>query len=430
MNNHCQTFRVHFFALLCLSLPLHAAYAEPEQWSRVSRALKVADSKAAKELSAQDRVILQATLALKSDQPDQALKLLNTANNQDPLVALLEAEAHRREAMQAVQQAGDYAKKLQLQGQLLASADLSRGLGEADARLHSFIDKLDAVNGNPFDILLSGSNMANVFMIDKARNRLYVFEPDHKGGLKKIADEYVVTGSVAGDKKRQGDARTPNGIYRFIQKLEDSELEARYGPVAFPIDYPNELDALHGKDGYGIWMHGYPFDVQRRPPQDTRGCFALSNARLLKMAQYVKLGRSWVIIGENLIFDQNRSKQALLKSVRRDIEAWRSDWASLDVDAYLSHYHHDFRSGKRDLAAWKRHKHRVNTGKTFVDVSFRDMTIIHDPNRWPEGEVVVAEFDQHYRSSNYSDIGRKRLYLARESDNSPWKILLEEGLAR
>lgn len=430
MHNRCKTSRFYFLALLCLNLPLQAAYAEPEQWSRASEALKVADSEAAKELSAQDRVILQATLALKSDKPEQALELLNDANSKDPLVALLEAEAHRREAMQAVEQAGDYAKQLQQQGQLLASADLSRGLGEADARLHSFIDKLDAANGNPFDILLPGSNMANVFMIDKARNRLYVFESDQNGSLKKVADEYVVTGSVAGDKKKQGDARTPNGIYRFTKKLEGKGLEARYGPVAFPIDYPNKLDTLHGKNGYGIWMHGYPFDVQRRPPQDTRGCFALSNARLLKMAQYVKLGQSWVIIGENLVFNQNENKQSLLESVRRDIEAWRNDWTSLDIDAYLSHYHSGFRSGKRDLEAWKRYKHRVNTGKTYVDISFRDMTIVHDPNRWPEGEVVVAEFDQYYRSNNYADIGRKRLYLARDSDNSPWKILLEEGLPR
>ena len=58
------------------------------------------------------------------------------------------------------------------------------------------------------------------------------------------------------------------------------------------------------------------------------------------------------------------------------------------------------------------------------------MTLIHDPNRWPEGEVAVAEFDQYYSSSNYSDRGRKRLYLARESEHSPWKILLEESLSQ
>ena len=430
MNSHYNTVWFYFFGLLCLSMPLNAAYAESEQWAQASMALQAADSKAVKELSAQDRIILQVTLALKSDQPDKALKLLNAVNVEDPLAALLEAEAHRREAMQEVQQAGAYAEKLQQQEQLLASADLNRGLGEADARLHSFMDKLNAVNDNPLDILLPGSDLANVFMVDKARNRLYVFKPDDKGGLQKIADEYVVMGSVAGGKEKQGDARTPNGVYRFIQKLEGKRLEARYGPVAFPIDYPNELDTLHKKYGDGIWMHGYSSDVQRRPPLDTRGCFALPNSRLVKVAQYVKLGRSWVIIGENFVFNQNASKQALLQSIRSDIEVWRSDWTSLDTDAYLSHYHRKFRSGGRDLAAWKRYKHRVNAGKTYVDVSFSDMTLIHDPNRWPEGEVVVAEFNQHYRSSNYSDTGRKRLYLARESDRSPWKIILEESIAR
>jgi hypothetical protein len=146
------------------------------------------------------------------------------------------------------------------------------------------------------------------------------------------------------------------------------------------------------------------------------------------MAKHVKLRHSWVIVGENFVFGQDSRKRQLLDSVKQDIETWRRDWVNLDTAAYLSHYHRRFHSGKRDLAAWKRYKRRVNANKSFVEVGFANMTLIHDPNLWPEGEVVVAEFDQSYRSSNYADKGRKRVYLARAKADQKWEILLEESL--
>ena len=411
-----------------LTVPVLAS-AGPDQLAYASQILKEGSHSAVKKLSHQERTILQATAALKGDHPGEALALLDSAKNRDPLVALLEAEAHRQQAILAMREAGSFGENIG-QEEMLASADLNRGLGEADARLNSFMDKVNEVSGNPIDILLPGPDVENIFMFDKARNRLYVYQPDASGKLKKVADEYVVTGSVAGDKQRQGDGKTPNGIYRFIKKLQGKDLESRYGPVAFPIDYPNELDKLHQKDGYGIWLHGYPLDVLRRPPQDTRGCFSLSNSSLTKVARLVKLKRSWVIAGENFEFDRDSDKQTLLESVQRDIESWKQDWTSLDSEAYLSHYHQQFRSGHRDLKAWKSYKRRINANKAFVEVKFSNFTLMRDPTRWAEGEVVLAEFDQAYRSSNYADQGRKRLYLARDSKTSPWKILLEESLKR
>ncbi|PIP02456.1 MAG: hypothetical protein COW18_09120 [Zetaproteobacteria bacterium CG12_big_fil_rev_8_21_14_0_65_54_13] len=412
------------YALLALVIGF-AATAAAGEWDHASTALQDNNATVVTNLSPQERTILQASLALKTDKPGQALRLLASAKGSgDPLVALLEAEARRQQAIAAVREAGGSGKEVQM----LASADLNRGLGEADARLNAFMDRLDPISGEPLDILQPGPDVASVFLFDKARSRMFVYQPDSNGRLTKITDEYVVTGSEKGDKERQGDGRTPNGVYRFIKKLQGKELQAIYGPVAFPIDYPNELDRLHHKNGSGIWLHGYPMDVSRRPPQDTRGCFSLSNNRLLAMARHVSLGKTWVVVGENLRFGHPDDKQQLLESVKRDIETWRHDWVALNNDAYLSHYHPSFHSGDRDLAAWKAYKRRVNAGKAFIDVSLSDLTLMHDPNRWPEGEVVVAEFVQHYRSSNYADASRKRLYLARADADSAWKILLEESL--
>jgi len=423
MKNLCKGSALLIAACSFVSV---AQAVSDDNWSRAREALDSGDSALVQQMPERDRAILKATVALKSGKPDEAIKVLGSAVQEDPLAALIGAEAHRQEALQGVEIAGNYARDVQEQGRLLASADLSAGLGEANARLHAFMDKLDAVFGEPLDLLMLGSGVQNVFMVDKARNRLFVFNRQADGTLKKVIDEYVVTGASAGDKKSEGDGKTPNGIYRFVKRLEGKSLEAKYGPVAFPIDYPNELDQLHHKNGHGIWMHGYPMDVDRRPPRDTKGCFALPNDRLLAVADHVSLGKSWVIVGRDFSFDRDDARLSLLTSVQQAIESWRKDWVSLDTDAYLSHYHTKFRSGKYDLASWKRYKQRVNAGKSFINVDFSDMTIIHDPSQWPEGEVVVAEFRQTYQSNNYADDTRKRLYLARPDGQSAWKVLIEE----
>jgi murein L,D-transpeptidase YafK len=416
-------------AALWVPLQARAADLDPETSLRAMQALQSGKADMVRHMPAGERVLLQATIALKQGQPDQALDYLKSGDDgHDPLVALLEAEAHRRSAVQAVARAGNYARNLQGPQQQLEEADLSPGLAEADVRLHAFVDRLDGVYGDPMDLLQLGPSVHSVFMVDKARSRMFVYERGKDGKFRRVADEYVVTGAKSGDKEKSGDARTPNGVYRFVKKLQGKGLEARYGPVAFPIDYPNELDRLHHKNGYGIWMHGYPEGVNRRPPRDTKGCFALPNSRLLAMADHVQLGHSWVIVGQDFTFNADAKRDALLASVKQAIDSWKRDWSSLDNEAYFSHYDPEFHAGRRNFTAWKAYKRRVNANKSFVKVELSDMSIVRDPSRWPEGEVVVVEFNQHYLSNNYEDRSRKRLYMARKGADAPWRILLEESV--
>ncbi len=373
--------------------------------------------------------ILKATLALEENNPKKALTALeNLDGDADPLAELLKAEAHRREALTAVSASGNYAKHRKLSEQQFAAIDLSEDLNEATVRLQAFADKIDGTSGFPLDILMLDPNVKSIFLVDKARSRMFVYQRNADEKFVRVADEYVVTGAKGGDKKTRGDARTPNGVYRFTSIRHDPGLRAKYGPVVFPIDYPNYLDKLHGKTGDGIWMHGYPESKKRRPPQDTRGCFALPNPVLQQMETYVKPGQSWVVIGENFAFGDKSEQADLLASIQSSLQTWEQDWESLDAEAYLSHYHENFRSGKRNLKSWKRYKKRVNGNKKFIHVNLDDMTIIHDPTTWQEGEIVVVEFKQRYQSSNYSDTGKKRLYLTRVNPTTPWQILIEEGL--
>ncbi|CAI6147276.1 MAG: hypothetical protein SPLUMA1_SPLUMAMAG1_01934 [uncultured Sulfurimonas sp.] len=61
---------------------------------------------------------------------------------------------------------------------------------------------------------------------------------------------------MACDKIREGDLRTPIGVYKLVKKL--SKVDSFYGPLAFATSYPNSYDKYLGKNGSGIWIHGLP----------------------------------------------------------------------------------------------------------------------------------------------------------------------------
>jgi len=422
--------RIVFFAL-CLGISCSAYAVELTDMARqrVNLALQEGTNPNVQSLSPNDVLALKAVLALHEGKNKQALSVLQGKDAaQDPLLAMLEAEAYRRSSLKSLESAGNYAHALQHQKTLLEAADLSLGVREADVRLSLLADKLDGVSGFPVDLLSIDSSIYSIFLVDKKRSRLFVYARNAAGDLVRVADEYVVTGAKLGDKQVEGDARTPNGIYRFSKRLHGKGLELRYGPVAYPIDYPNFLDVLHHKNGSGIWMHGYAEGVGRRPPRDTKGCFALPNSRLLNVSQYVKLGHSWVIVGEGFEFGDDEKQQALLTSVRQSMNAWEHDWTSLHTEDYLQHYHKNFHAGHWNLGLWKMHKRRVNASKSFIHVDISNLTLIHAPNPSQEGEVVVADFDQHYQSDNYQDVTHKRMYWVRSQSTEAWKILIEETL--
>lgn len=118
---------------------------------------------------------------------------------------------------------------------------------------------------------------------------------------------------------------------------------------------------------------------------------------------------------------------SLLQSVRQSVERWRRDWASLNTDAYLAHYHAQFSAGGRDLAAWSAYKRRVNGNKTYIHINISNLRIVGGPIQVAQGEAVLVAFTQKYESSNYSANSLKKLYLVRARPGDPWLILSEGG---
>jgi murein L,D-transpeptidase YafK len=257
---------------------------------------------------------------------------------------------------------------------------------------------------------------------DTASSRLFLFR-NAGGEPAYVADYYISSGRNGAEKLRQGDQKTPIGVYFVTASVPRQKLTDFYGSGAFPISYPNEWDRRHGRNGHGIWLHGTPSDTYSRPPRASNGCVVLTNQDLDAIAGKLQVGMTPVVItGEMEWVDAGRVR-AERQSLAQALEAWRRDWESRDVENYLRHYSKQFTSGKQGLAEWARQKRQVNAGKAWIKVRLSGVSMFRYPG---QTELAVVTFDQDYASSNLSNRMKKRQYWIREA--GAWRII-HEGAA-
>jgi murein L,D-transpeptidase YafK len=289
---------------------------------------------------------------------------------------------------------------------------------EALARLRALRDR-PGEEWLPRYVLQLHPEQKHALVVDSRRSRLYVFA--NSGGKPKlVADYYVTLGKKGVDKTREGDQKTPLGVYTVIANLPRSKLTDFYGSGAFPINYPNEWDKRQGRNGHGIWLHGVPSNMYSRPPRASDGCIVLSNQDLDALGRNLQVGLTPVIIADQIEWVDSVAIERDRTGLAAAMEQWRADWQSRDTDRYLAHYSQRFASGNQDLRAWSEHKRKVNAGKTWIKVGLSRVSMLRYPR---ERDVVVVTFDQDYRSDGLANVMRKRQYWVKEGDR--WKILYE-----
>jgi murein L,D-transpeptidase YafK len=289
---------------------------------------------------------------------------------------------------------------------------------EALARLQAYRER-PPTNQVPRYLMQLRDDQKYAVVVDTRRSRLYLYQNDN-GKPRFVADYYVASGKNGAEKAREGDEKTPIGVYHVTASLPRRTLSDFYGSGAFPINYPNAWDRIQGRNGHGIWLHGTPSDTYSRPPRSSNGCVVLANADLDVLAQSLQIGLTPVIISEDvewLSLDDWASERRVF---REQFEQWRADWESLDTGRYLTHYSRKFAAGNENLDAWSRHKHQVNSGKKWIKVDARNVSVFRSPGK---EDLVVVTFDQDYRSSNLSNAMKKRQYWIREDGR--WRIVYE-----
>lgn len=292
---------------------------------------------------------------------------------------------------------------------------------EAKVRIQAISDPVNS-DLVPEELLQVGPDTKHIIAVDASRSRLYVFKND-ANVIHRVADYYVTVGKFGIGKNKEGDKRTPVGLYTITSFKPDSELEELYGIGAYPLSYPNEWDARIGRNGHGIWLHGVPRNTYARPPKASDGCVVLSNDDLKTLDSYIRIGQTPVIIAPKLTWVDAGSLASAREELQEAIYNWRNDWESLDTARLLAHYSPDFLAGKQGYQEFAESKRRVNATKAWIKVEIKRLSIYRQPG---DQDMAVVTFDQDYKSSNLSDLTRKRQYWQRE--NGRWRIIQETAL--
>ncbi|MCA3129792.1 MAG: L,D-transpeptidase [Rhodocyclaceae bacterium] len=271
----------------------------------------------------------------------------------------------------------------------------------------------------PRYLLKMAPQQRHAIVVDTSRSSLYVFE-NRDGVPHYVTDYYVTIGKNGTDKAREGDKKTPLGVYNVTGSLPVAKLGDFYGSGAFPISYPNEWDRRAGRNGHGIWLHGTPRDTYSRPPRASDGCVVLTNEDLEALSRRLQLGATPVIISGGVDWVAESDLSRVRSSLEETVEAWRRDWESRDTGRYLRHYAAGFSSGTMNLAQWAEQKRAVNAGKTWVKVKVGEVSMFLYPGAEP---LAVVTFLQDYQSNNLGNVMRKRQYWMRDGD--AWKIAYE-----
>lgn len=267
----------------------------------------------------------------------------------------------------------------------------------------------------------------HILVVEKSTHSLYLYENENQDPklLKKFT---IMTGKFAGDKKVQGDKKTPEGVY-FFQKFHSSdELVSKYGDYgkiygagAFTTNYPNEMDRRAGKTGGGIWLHSSDDDKRVSLGLDSRGCVVAIDKDLKDISQYIDLANTPIIIVQDLHFQSKDNWNKNRKEIRATIAKWMSSWKNKDLKNYIDTYSKDefMHPRKGRYNAFRNYKKRVFSRNDSPVIDFSDISILQN------GDYVVVTMVQDYSSPFIKDIGKKTLYL-KKNENYQWKIVSEE----
>ena len=169
---------------------------------------------------------------------------------------------------------------------------------EAHSRLSYWFER--PPRGHLPDVLIeSAPDRTKVVVADTAHSRLYLF--DWSGGAwTMLGDWYTSVGRGGSVKRREGDLKTPLGVYFVTMWVAGRYLPDLYGSGALGLNYPNDWDRRRQRNGFGIWIHGEPRGLKSRPPRWSQGCLILSNPALEALVEAIEEQSIPVIIGEHL----------------------------------------------------------------------------------------------------------------------------------
>ncbi|MDQ7834764.1 MAG: L,D-transpeptidase family protein [Humidesulfovibrio sp.] len=248
--------------------------------------------------------------------------------------------------------------------------------------------------------------------IDKDSQTFFMFTK--KSPLEVSRKLPCTTGSAPGDKMREGDMRTPEGVY-FVEEKVPGKLDfGLYGDHAFSLNYPNPIDRLKGKTGHGIWIHGRG---KQFVSNDTRGCVALTAQDISALNGHIPFGTP-VVIAKKLSWtkDAGSSEQTAHLLAER-VRHWASDWQKKS-DHFFDYFQPEkfAQTEGVSFSAFKNNKLGIFSRQPWIHVMVDNVRVIQGPDYW------VTTFEQYYRTQDLISAVGKRFYWQKDKDGA-WRIV-------
>ncbi len=289
---------------------------------------------------------------------------------------------------------------------------------EAMVRIKSITQKPDP-SLIPRSILQLRDDQKLALVVDAKKSRLYLYE-NNGGQPRFVTDYYVSQGRFGINKSSEGDQKTPIGIYYITSRLAGARLPDFYGPGALPINYPNEWDKANGRSGSGIWLHGMPSANFSRPPLASDGCVVLTNPDFLKISAVVDIGKTPVIISEQVEFVNQAKWNSDRQAASKLLDDWRLDTESADANRILANYSRNFKNAQGDNINTWLSKQQQYDAQHHPSIKLSDVTQFRYPGK---DELIVCTFTQETTVGKIKSSIRKRQYWMKEA--SRWRIIYE-----
>ena len=259
-------------------------------------------------------------------------------------------------------------------------------------------------------------NLETLLVANKKKKTLHAYKVNGKK-LESLETYDVIVGKD-GDKEKEGDLKTPLGAYDITRKFTPSD--PFYGPLAYALSYPDTLDKVQGKNGYGIWIHGSPMDGSQRDPM-SKGCIVMENDIIKAFDTKINPNSALTLVAED---EMPRTNVDELSFILAELYRWKEAWTYNNLEEYLSFYSEEFKrfdgKNKEEFSQMKRYVFSQSDDK---EIRFSNINISLYPNI--EGKhLFKVSFFEDYKSKRHTFKGNKELFV--ELKDGKFSIIVEK----
>ena len=258
--------------------------------------------------------------------------------------------------------------------------------------------------------------------VDTSKSRLYWFANKTidplKPQLKLLLETYVSVGQKGIGKSREGDGRTPLGVYFVNKNLKGQMLPDLYGAGALTLNYPNALDLMRGQTGSGIWLHGTPSEQFSRAPLATDGCVVLSNPDMDRLLHLKNVEKTPVLITEKLEWVSSDRVANDREAFKKALDQWVRDRQTSNLDGLKNTYSEQFqRDGKGLSSWWPEIASAAQSGAIKNTVEMQSII------EWKDAQDYMVVNVTNPNQSRFKRNQNLRMYWTKSSGN--WQIVYE-----